>query len=68
MDDVCNDVEIESLLQTLQGESVENKTTTRQEAARIDIKASGLWGPCFFSMHLQFESLQSISQSIKNPI
>ena len=43
MRDVCYDVEIEPKLQTLEGESFERKTTSTEDEARLDIKASGLW-------------------------
>ena len=44
--EVCHDVEIEPELQSLEGESFHNKTTTENEA-RFDIKANGLWGGRF---------------------
>ena len=47
MDEVCHDVEIEPHLQSLQGESFDNRTTTTEDDARLDIKANGLWGSRF---------------------
>ena len=47
MNEVCNDVEIEPHLQSLQGESFDNKTTSTEDDARLDIKANGLWGSRF---------------------
>ena len=47
LDELCHDVEIESKLQSLEGESFHNKTTTTEDDARLDIKASGLWGGRF---------------------
>ena len=44
MSEVCFDVEIEPKLQSLQGESFVNNSTTTDEDARIDVKANGLWG------------------------
>ena len=41
---VCFDVEIEPKLQSLQGESFVNNSTTIDEDARVDVKANGLWG------------------------
>ena len=42
MSEVCYDVEIEPKLQSLQGESFVNKSTTTDEDARLDVKAYGL--------------------------
>ena len=47
LDEVCHDVEIEPKLQSLEGESFHNKTTTTEDDARLDIKANGLWGGRF---------------------
>ena len=47
MNEVCLDVEIESKLQPLQGESVVNNSTTTEDEARLDITANGLWGSRF---------------------
>ena len=44
---VCHDVEIEPKLQSLEGESFHNKTTTTEDDARLVIKANGLWGGRF---------------------
>ena len=46
MDEVCHDVQIEPMLQELQGET-DNKTTCSDEEARPDIKENGLWGQSF---------------------
>ena len=43
MDEVCYDVSIEPNLQPLQSERFDNKSTTREDEARLDIKANGLW-------------------------
>ena len=40
-------VEIEPKLQSLEGESFHNKTTTSEDDARFDIKANGHWGGRF---------------------
>ena len=47
LDEVCHDVEIEPKLQSLEGESFHNKTTTNEDGARLDITANGLWGGRF---------------------
>ena len=47
LDEVCHDVEIEPKLQSLEGESFHNKTTTTEDDARLDIKANGFWGGRF---------------------
>ena len=41
---VCFDVKIEPKLQSLQGESFVNNSTTIDEDARVDVKVNGLWG------------------------
>ena len=43
LNDVCDDVEVEPCLQSLQGETFANRTTTVDDDARLDIKAN-----CFF--------------------
>ena len=43
LNEVCDDVEIEPCLQTLQGEAFANRTTTTDDDARLDIRANGLW-------------------------
>ena len=45
--EVCHVVEIERKLQSLKGESFQNKTTTTEDEARLDIKANGLCGGRF---------------------
>ena len=47
MSKVCFDVEIEPKLQSFQGESFVNISTTTDEYARLDVKANGLWGSRF---------------------
>ena len=47
MRDVCYDVKIEPKLQTLEGESFDQRTTCTEDEARLDIKASGLWDSRF---------------------
>ena len=44
MNEVCHDVEIESNLQPLQGESFVNNQTTNEDEAKLDIQANELWG------------------------
>ena len=47
LDEVCHDIEIEPKIQSLEGETFHNKTTTTENDARLDIKANGLWGGRF---------------------
>jgi len=47
MKEVCYDVELEPVLQSLQGESFNNRTTSTEDDARLDIKANGLWDSRF---------------------
>ena len=47
MSEVCFDVEIEPKLQSFQGESCVNNSTTTDEDARLDVKAKWLWGSRF---------------------
>ena len=47
MEDVCHDVEIEPLLQPLQSESFDNKSTMREEVVPLANKKNGLWGHRF---------------------
>ena len=42
MSEVCYKVEIEPKLQSLQGVSFVNNSTTTDEDARLDVKANGL--------------------------
>ena len=43
LNEVCDDVEVEPCLQTLQGEIFANRTTTTDDDARLDIKYNGLF-------------------------
>ena len=42
MKDICSDVELELKLQPLEGESFDNRTTTTEDGARLDIQAISL--------------------------
>ena len=42
--EVCNDVKIELDLQSLSGESLHYRTAIKENDARLDIRAAGLWG------------------------
>ena len=70
MDEVCFDVDIEPTLQPMQGESFDNKTTTTEDEARLDIKANGLWGHCFtryfFDVKI-FNPLAKTSKKLNDP-
>ena len=46
MSEICRDVAVEPLLQTLDGETFD-RNSTATDKARIDIKADGLWGTVF---------------------
>ena len=69
MKDVCFDVEIEPKLQPLEGESFENKTTTTEDDARLDIKANGLWesrfSRTFFDVKIFNPHAKSCPKTIK---
>ena len=43
MKDICFDVEFGPRLQPLEGKSFDNKTTTIEDEARLNVKANGLW-------------------------
>ena len=47
LDEECHDVEMKPKLQSLEGESFHNKTTTNEDGARLDVTANGLWGGRF---------------------
>ena len=56
IDYLCHDVEIEPLLQPLQGQSFDNQSNSREEGARLDIKPNYLRRnrstPCFFDVRI----------------
>ena len=70
MDEVCYDVEIEPHLQSLQGESFDYRTTTTEDEARLDNKASGLWGSrfsrTFFDVKIFNPHAKSCPKTIKD--
>ncbi len=47
MSEVCHDVEVEPKLQPLSGEQLRLASANRDQDARLDIKARGLWGGAF---------------------
>lgn len=47
MSEVCHDVDLEPTLQSLSGEVLAKKTSSRDDDARLDISACGLWGGRF---------------------
>ena len=47
LSDVCRHVEIEPVLQPLQGENFALKSTTTDDDVILDIKTNGLWEPSF---------------------
>ena len=47
LNEVCDDVEVEPCLQSLQGETFGNRTTTINDDARLDIQANGFFDSRF---------------------
>ena len=41
--ELCNDIEIEPMLQPLTGEQMRHRTTVTGDEARLDAKAKGFW-------------------------
>ena len=68
MKDVCFDVELEPKLQPL-GKSFDNKTTTTEDEARLDIKANGLretrFNRTFFDVKIFNPHAKSCPRTIK---
>ena len=54
--EVCNDVRVEPVLQTLTGEVFTGRSTNTTDGARLDIAANGFWGgryeKCFFDVRV----------------
>ena len=54
--EVCNDVRVEPVLQTLTGEVFTSRSTNTTDGARLDIAANGFWGgrseKCFFDVRV----------------
>ena len=50
LNEVCDDIEVEPCLQSLQGETFTKRTTTIDDKARIDIKANGFFDSHFSRM------------------
>ena len=68
MDKVCHDVQIEPMLQELQGETFDNKTTCSDEEARPDIKANGLWVQRFERTFSDVKIFNSLAKSCPREI
>ena len=71
MDDVCQVVQIEPKLQSLDGEIfTSNSTTTDDDDARLDIKANGQWGSrfnrTFFDVKIFNPHAKSCPKTIKD--
>ena len=47
LNEVCDDVEVDACLQTMQGETFANRNTTTDDNARLDIKANGFFDSRF---------------------
>ena len=69
MKDVCSAFELEPKLQPLEGKSFDNKTTTTENEARLDIKANGLWetrfNRTFFDVKIFNPHAKSCPRTIK---
>ena len=55
MGEVCFDAEIEPKIQSLQGKSFVNNSTTTDEDAQLDVKANELWGSRFCRTFVTFD-------------
>ena len=68
MKDLCFDVELEPKLQSLEGESFDNRTTTTEDEAKLDIKANGPWETrlnTFFDVKIFIPHSKSCFRTIK---
>ena len=68
MDEVCYDVELEPKLQPLEGESFDNKSTTTEDEARLDIKANGLWDTRFSRTFFDVKIFNPLAKSCPKQI
>ena len=66
MDEVCHDVQVEPQIQLLQGESFDNRSTTTEDDARLDIKANGLWGSKFSRIFFDVKVFNPLAKTTKN--
>ena len=66
MKGVCFDVELEPKLQPLEGESFDNRKTTTEDEARLDIKANGLWETRFNRTFFDVKILNPHAKSCLN--
>ena len=70
MDDVCQDVQIEPKLQSLDEEIFSSNSTTTDDDARLDIKENGLWGSrfnrTFFDVQIFNPHAKSCPKTIKD--
>ena len=66
--EVCNDVRVEPVLQTLTGEVFTGRSTNTTDGARLDIAANGFWGgrseKCFFEVRV-FNLWRGVSRSMR---
>ena len=62
LSDSCHDVEIETLLQPLQGETFALKSTTTNDEARLDIKAYRLWESIFSKTYFDVKIFKSLAK------
>ena len=65
MSEFCYDVEIEPKLQSLQGESFVNNSTTTDEDSRLDVKAIGLWRSRFSRTFFDFKVFNPRAKTLR---
>ena len=68
MNEVCHNVDIEPHLQSLQGETFDHRTTTTEDAARLDIKANGLWGTRCSKTYFDVKNFNLLAKSCAKSI
>ena len=65
--EVCSDVAIEPRLNSLSGECLHNRTANRDEEARLDVSARGVWRRgerAFFDIRVFYPNAQSYQEMI----
>ena len=62
MSEVCRDVVVEPLLQTLDGETFDRNSSATDDA-RLDIKANGLWGTVFERTFFDVKTFNPLAKS-----
>ena len=64
---VCHNVAVEPKLQPLSGEAMHYRSANTSSEARLDVKASGLWGSRFQSTFFDIRVFNSLAQSNLSP-